>query len=88
MKLNIFSCLILTAPTQEEDLKLLHIFRRYFYWAFLEIVFFFAYLISISLHILCHQISPYKAYMYYLNSNLNVKSSVNQKMWGDKKLNE
>ena len=70
-------------------MKQIEIFRRYFYWAFLEIMFFFAYLVSISMHIFFHQISPFKAYMMHLNQAINfMPKEVNEHMWSDRKLDK
>lgn len=52
-------------------------------------MFFFAYLVSISMHIFFHQISPFKAYMMHLNQAINfMPEEVNEHMWSDRKLSK
>ena len=50
-------------PIEDNDL---HVLSVYHYWALFELLVFFTYIISIFLHLLCHQLSPFKVYQYYL----------------------
>lgn len=58
--------------------------RRYFYWAYIEIMVFFSYIFSASIYLMCHQISPFKCYMYYLTKAVNGGHDLST-LWSDKK---
>jgi len=39
---------------------------RYYYWSHIELITFFTTIYAILIHLLFRQLSPFKAYMYYL----------------------
>ena len=61
--------------------------RRYLFWTYMEIMIFFSYIFSTSLYLMCHQLSPFKCYMYYLTKAVNGGHDLTT-MWGDQKLTE
>lgn len=62
---------------------MLETYALYYYWAFLEFTFFFAYIISIVLHVAFHMLSPFKAYMYYSQMAVNDFGGHEEIVWGN-----
>lgn len=60
---------------------------RYYYWAFMEMVFFSSSLFSIIVLLVFHQLSPFKVYMYYLNKAQSFGYDLTT-LWRDEKATE
>lgn len=59
------------------------ILSRYYYWSFIELVMFVSVAESIMIHLLMHQLSPCKVYMYGL---MAVSKGANpSEIWSDEK---
>ena len=61
--------------------------QRYFYWCFFETVTFFSVVFGIMIHLLCHQLSPFKTYQYYLTQALTRRKDCST-LWKDTKLDK
>ena len=63
------------------------VLSRYYYWAYMEMVFFTSGLFSIIVLIVFHQLSPFKVYMYYLIKAQTFSYDL-KTLWRDEKTTE